>query len=117
MTISLLTFVSAVVLSPCSSLSMTRGSAAISALCRRFPSPSASFRDFEAFSSEVSAYISTLNETARDDPDFPSPLAYVELQRAGRTDLVEGCMQYGGYLRVSEQLGGVPPVAVPLCPS
>ena len=42
---------------------------------------------------------------AIDDPSLPSPLSYKELQFNGRPDLVEGCMQFGGYLKVSQDLG------------
>jgi hypothetical protein len=65
----------------------------------------AAFKDFATFESEVRAYLQTLDETALNDPEAPSPLAYKELQSNGRVDLVEGAMQFGGYLTVSEKLG------------
>jgi len=63
------------------------------------------FDDFAAFEAEVLAYVAGLDEAALNDPAAPSPLAYAELQRAGRVDLLEGCMEYGGYIKVSQQLG------------
>ena len=63
------------------------------------------FAEFSVLESEVRAYLATLDDTAINDPDAPSPLAYTELQAAGRVDLVEGCMQHGGYLAVSRKLG------------
>lgn len=63
------------------------------------------FDDAAAFEAEVRAYVSTLDEQAMHDPAAPSPLAYAELQRNGRVDLVEGCMEHGGYIQVSKRLG------------
>ena len=63
------------------------------------------FADFADLEAEVKAYLSTLDETALNDPAAPSPLAYLELQSAGRADLAEGCMKHGGYLAVSTKLG------------
>ena len=62
----------------------------------------AEFQDLEA---DIKAYIATLDDTALNDPDAPSPLAYAELGTAGRPDLAEGCMKHGGYLAVSSKLG------------
>lgn len=73
---------------------------------QRTPAVVAAFRDFDEFKAAATAYLATLNETALDDPTFPSPLSYKELQSNGRVDLVEGCMKFGGYVKVSEQLGG-----------
>ena len=53
----------------------------------------------------VRAYIAALPAGAIEDPSLPSPLSYKELQFNGRPDLVEGCMQFGGYLKVSNELG------------
>ena len=75
------------------------------------------FADFSELEAEVRAYLATLNDTAINDPDAPSPLAYLELQSAGRVDLVEGCMQHGGYLAVSEKLGVRVKRRVPAPPS
>ena len=47
----------------------------------------------------------TLNSTELSDPTWPSPLGYATLAAKRRADLAEGCMQYGGYLAVSERLG------------
>ena len=78
---------------------------------RRSASPLAAFRDFDSFATQVRGHLATLNQTELSDPDWPSPLAYAELQQRGRIDLVEGCMQYGGFIDVSERLGG----ALPFC--
>ena len=86
--------------------SSARG-ALLRSLSRRTPAVVAAFRDFDEFKSATTAYLATLNETALNEPEFPSPLSYKELQRNGRVDLVEGCMKFGGYVKVSEQLGGV----------
>lgn len=59
---------------------------------------------FEDLEMEVKGYLATLDKTALEDPDAPSPLAYLELQSAGRPDLAEGCMKHGGYLAVSNRL-------------
>ena len=69
------------------------------------PIAMAAFASFEAFEAEVRAYLATLDDEALHDPDAPSPLGYVELKANGRVDLAEGCLQYGGYLAVSKQLG------------
>ena len=53
----------------------------------------------------VRAYVAALPAGSIDDPSLPSPLNYKELQFNGRPDLVAGCMQYGGYLKVSNDLG------------
>jgi hypothetical protein len=53
----------------------------------------------------IQAYIAELPEGAVDDPTLPSPLNYNELNYNGRSDLVEGCMAYGGYLKLSNELG------------
>ena len=53
----------------------------------------------------VCAYINALPAGAVHDRTLPSPLNYKELNYNGRPDLVEGCMQFGGYLQVSERLG------------
>ena len=53
----------------------------------------------------IKAYIAELPEGAADDPSLPSPLNYNELNFNGRPDLVEGCMAYGGYLQLSNELG------------
>jgi len=53
----------------------------------------------------VCAYVAALPAGAVDDPTLPSPLNYKELNYSGRPDLVEGCMQFGGYLQVSQRLG------------
>ena len=66
---------------------------------------SAAFSDFSAFEKEVRSYLQTLSDEALNDPEAPSPLSYTELQANGRVDLVEGAMQYGGYLAVSSKLG------------
>ena len=76
------------------------------ACARRHRPPLAKADDeFGALAAEVRQYLSTLDEAALNDPEAPSPLAYVELGRAGRADLVETIMRFGGYLKVSEQLG------------
>lgn len=72
----------------------------------RAPPARAAFRSFDELEAVATAYLRTLNETALNDPTFPSPLSYKELQKNGRVDLVEGCMQFGGYVKVSELLGG-----------
>ena len=64
----------------------------------------AAFSTFDDFRASTTAYLATLNETALNDPAFPSPLSYTELQNSGRVDLVEGCMKFGGYLKVSDSL-------------
>jgi hypothetical protein len=53
----------------------------------------------------VLAYVAALPVGAVDDPTLPSPLSYKELNYNGRPDLVAGCMQFGGYLKVSQRLG------------
>ncbi|KAL1519895.1 hypothetical protein AB1Y20_023384 [Prymnesium parvum] len=72
---------------------------------RARPVVAAAFRSVDEFEAAASAYLSSLNETARSDPSFPSPLSYKALQSHGRVDLVEGCMEYGGYVSVSRRLG------------
>ena len=62
------------------------------------------YKSFDDFASDVRTYLATLDETALYDQGAPSPLAYLELNAAGRTDLVEGCMQFGGFVAVSEKL-------------
>ena len=74
-------------------------------VARRTTHIAAAFDSFEAFEIETRKYLATLDAAALEDPDAPSPLAYVELQAAGRVDLVEGAMKFGGYLAVSERLG------------
>ena len=75
---------------------------------RRAPPPRAEFATFEALEAELRGYLGTLNATALAGP--PYPLKYTELQRAGRVDLVEGCMKFGGYASVGERLGmPIPP--------
>ena len=63
------------------------------------------FDDYADLQSEVRDYLATIPAEELADPESPSPLAYAELGRRGRTDLVEGCMKHGGYLRVSADLG------------
>ena len=65
----------------------------------------AKIADFSDLEREVLSYLGTLNATQLNDESAPSPLAYVELQKAGRPDIVEACMEYGGYLAVSKRLG------------
>ena len=81
---------------------LSRGHASRSATLAMAAPKFADFADLEA---EVRSYLSTLDETALNDPAAPSPLAYLELQSAGRADLAEGCMKHGGYLAVSTKLG------------
>jgi len=63
------------------------------------------FDSFEELAGEITSYLGTLDEAALQDPEAPSPLSYLELQAAGRTDLVQGCMKHGGYLAVSNKMG------------
>ena len=63
------------------------------------------FADFEALEDELRGYLATLNSTALNDPAAPSPLAYIELNNAGRSDLANGIMSFGGYIEVSQRLG------------
>jgi hypothetical protein len=65
----------------------------------------ATYANFDDLERDVRAHLATLSEAELNDPDAPSPLAYLQLQAAGRTDLVEGLMNFGGYLVVSEKLG------------
>eukprot|EP00322_Chrysochromulina_rotalis_P007030 CAMPEP_0115832914 /NCGR_PEP_ID=MMETSP0287-20121206/2903_1 /TAXON_ID=412157 /ORGANISM="Chrysochromulina rotalis, Strain UIO044" /LENGTH=258 /DNA_ID=CAMNT_0003286313 /DNA_START=61 /DNA_END=837 /DNA_ORIENTATION=+ len=65
----------------------------------------AEYDDFEELATAVQQHLSTLDATALEDPEAPSPLSYAELNGAGRADLVQGCMKHGGYLAVSRQLG------------
>ena len=77
----------------------------------------AKIADFSDLEREVLSYLGTLNATQLNDESAPSPLAYVELQKAGRPDIVEACMEYGGYLAVSKRLGvRVRPSAPPAPP-
>lgn len=74
--------------------------------------------DFGGFEVAVREYVATLSASELSDADAPSPLAYDELRRKGRVDLVEGCMRHGGYIKVSKQLGlplrlAAPPPAPP----
>ena len=72
----------------------------------------AEFATFEALEAELRGYLGTLNATALAGP--PYPLKYTELQRAGRVDLVEGCMKFGGDASVGERLGmPIPPPPPP----
>ncbi|KAL3911834.1 MAG: hypothetical protein SGPRY_008545 [Prymnesium sp.] len=71
----------------------------------RAPVVEAGFRSYEELKEAASAYLATLNETTLTDDSLPSPLSYTELQNNGRVDLVEGCMEYGGFVKVSEDLG------------
>ena len=80
----------------------------------RAPPPRAEsqYATFEALEAELRGYLGTLNATALAGP--PYPLKYTELQRAGRVDLVEGCMKFGGYASVGERLGmPIPPPPPP----
>ena len=52
----------------------------------------------------IREYLAGLPAGAADDPSLPSPLNYNELNYNGRPDLVEGCMAYGGYLALSNEL-------------
>ena len=63
------------------------------------------YASFDELEVAVREYLATLDDTALNDPEAPSPLAYLELQAAGRADLAEGCMANGGYLAVSNRLG------------
>jgi hypothetical protein len=83
----------------------TRTTAALPLLRRRHLPAVASYSDFGAFEKDVRAYLTTLEAAALTDDEAPSPLAYLELHKAGRADLAEGCLQYGGYIAVSERLG------------
>uniref|UniRef100_A0A7S0JKK3 Uncharacterized protein n=1 Tax=Calcidiscus leptoporus TaxID=127549 RepID=A0A7S0JKK3_9EUKA len=67
-------------------------------------SPRTRYQDFEVLKREIRSYLTTLDPGILNNPAAPSPLSYVELQRNGRTDLVEGCMLHGGYLKVSDAL-------------
>ena len=60
---------------------------------------------FDELAGAVKSYLSTIEPAALNDPEAPSPLAYLELRNAGRTDLVEGIMKHGGYFAVSKKLG------------
>lgn len=75
--------------------------AAIAAITMR----SMQFDDFNELATEIRAYLAQLDDSALKDAEAPSPLSYTELNAAGRTDLVKGCMKHGGYVSVSRQLG------------
>jgi len=64
-----------------------------------------SYDEFEVLASDIRDYLGQIDPKLLEGPGAPSPLAYTELQRNGRTDLAEGCMKHGGYLKVSEALG------------
>jgi len=64
----------------------------------------AAFDDYADLQREIRSYLAAIPAEELEDPDAPSPLAYSELGRRGRTDIVEGCMKHGGYLRVSADL-------------
>ena len=108
-------------LAPLLSLALLRPPAAVtprptarSVLRPRAPPPRAEsqYATFEALEAELRGYLGTLNATALAGP--PYPLKYTELQRAGRVDLVEGCMKFGGYASVGERLGmPIPPPPPP----
>jgi len=76
------------------------------------------FDDFDELAAEVKSYLASLDAAMLEDPKAPSPLAYIELQSAGRVDLVEGMMKHGGYLAVSRKLGvrlqDAPPPSAPV---
>eukprot|EP00967_Tisochrysis_lutea_P113341 scaffold179822_cov31-Tisochrysis_lutea.AAC.16 len=83
-----------------------------SALSLHLPAPRAAararcatmrFEEYEALEVELRAYLAALEP--QDALDAPSPLAYAELTRNGRLDLVEGCMAHGGYIAVSKRMG------------
>lgn len=65
----------------------------------------AKYKSVDELEAAVRAYAAALPDGALDDPSLPSPLSYKELQYNGRPDLVEGCMNFGGYLKLSEQFG------------
>lgn len=75
--------------------------------CRRRIALRASTGDAEgpsissALVGRIRAYLDGNAEAANS----PSPLSYVTLREAGRTDLVEEIMDAGGYIIVSQQLG------------
>ena len=70
----------------------------------RSPAPQlAAYDTFAALENELRAYLSALPESALSDAAAPSPLAYTELKRNGRTDLAEGCLKHGGYVRVRQE--------------
>lgn len=75
----------------------------------RVPKPAAMMAKGYATADELHAavrsYLAEMPEGAADDPALPSPLNYNELNYHGRSDLVEGCMAFGGYLKVSNELG------------
>jgi len=75
---------------------------------QRAPTPIAmanSYDTLEEFEAAIREYLATLPDGAIDDPSLPSALNYNELNFNGRPDLVEGCMKFGGYLKVSNDLG------------
>ena len=63
------------------------------------------YKTAEDLKAAVLAYVAELPDGAVDDPALPSPLNYNELNFHGRSDLVEGCMAHGGYLKISNELG------------
>ena len=65
----------------------------------------ATYKSVDELEAAVRAYAAALPDGALDDASLPSPLSYKELQYNGRPDLVEGCMNFGGYLKLSKQFG------------
>lgn len=63
--------------------------------------------DFEELASEIHDYLSS--GTAPDD----GPLAFVNLRRAGRTDIMSGVIRHGGSIRVAQRMGIEPILFVP----
>jgi len=65
----------------------------------------AKYASLDELEAAVRAYVAALPAGALDDASLPSPLSYKELQHNGRPDLVEGCMNFGGYLKLSRDFG------------
>mmetsp|Transcript_1252 Transcript_1252/g.2891 ORF Transcript_1252/g.2891 Transcript_1252/m.2891 type:complete len:106 (-) Transcript_1252:134-451(-) len=63
------------------------------------------YESVEQLKAALREYVDNLPDGAVDDPTLPSPLNYKELSYNGRDDLVEGCMAFGGYLKLSNALG------------
>ena len=82
---------------------------ALSARSTRAPAPRAlfgfggpkkpTFDEFSELEGALREYLSTLGDVEAAD----GPLAYSALRENGRTDLVEGVMKHGGYVKVMTQ--------------
>lgn len=63
------------------------------------------FEDFKDLERALRDYIEKGEYDLGEGEVVGSPIAYNVLAKAGRFDLLEGVMEYGGYIQISEKLG------------